>query len=64
MLTIPPGSAVGKTFRLRGKGMPKLRGEGRGDLMATLAITVPTSPSERERRLYEQLRDLNGGSGE
>ena len=64
VLTIPPGSAVGKTFRLRGKGMPKLRGEGRGDLMATLAITVPTSPSERERRLYEQLRDLNGGSGE
>lgn len=64
VLTIPPGSAVGKTFRLRGKGMPKLRGEGRGDLLATLAITVPTNPSDRERRLYEQLRDLHAGSGE
>ncbi len=64
VLTIPPGSAVGKTFRLRGKGMPKLRGEGRGDLMATLAITVPSRPSDRERRLYEQLRELHEGSGE
>jgi molecular chaperone DnaJ len=58
VLTIPPGSAAGKTFRLRGKGMPKLRGEGRGDLLATLAINVPSSPSSNERKLYEQLRDL------
>ena len=59
VLTIPPGSAAGKTFRLRGKGMPKLRGEGRGDLLARLAISVPVNPSDRERKLYEQLRDLD-----
>ncbi len=59
VLTIPAGSSAGKTFRLRGKGMPKLRGEGRGDLLARLAISVPTRPSDRERRLYEQLRDLD-----
>ncbi len=62
VLTIPAGSSAGKTFRLRGKGMPKLRGEGRGDLLARLAISVPTSPSDKERRLYEQLRDLDSGS--
>lgn len=60
VLTIPPGSAAGKTFRLRGKGMPHLKGGGRGDLLARLAITVPATPSDRERRLYEQLRDLDG----
>ena len=59
VLTIPAGSAAGKTFRLRGKGMPKLRGESRGDLLARLAISVPSSPSDRERKLYEQLRDLD-----
>ncbi|HEV2529756.1 MAG TPA: J domain-containing protein [Thermomicrobiales bacterium] len=58
-LTIPAGSPAGKTFRLRGKGMPRLRGEGRGDLFARLAISVPTAPSDAERRLYEQLRDLD-----
>ena len=59
-LTIPAGSASGKTFRLRGKGMPKLRGGGRGDLFARLTITVPTNPGERERKLYEEMRDLAG----
>ncbi len=60
-LTVPAGSPAGKTFRLRGKGMPKLRGEGRGDLLARLAVAVPASPSDAERRLYEQLRDLDKG---
>ena len=59
VLTIPAGSAAGKTFRLRGKGMPKLRGESRGDLLARLAISVPVNPSDRERKLYEQMRDLD-----
>ena len=58
-LTIPAGSPAGKTFRLRGKGMPRLRGEGRGDLLARLAVSVPSVPSDAERRLYEQLRDLD-----
>ena len=59
-LTIPAGTQSGRSFRLRGMGMPKLRGRKgeRGDLMARARIVVPTSPSDRERELYEELRAI------
>jgi molecular chaperone DnaJ len=59
-LKIPPETQSGRSFRLRGQGMPKLRsrtGE-RGDLMARARIVIPTNLSERERELFEQLRSL------
>lgn len=59
-LTVPAGTQSGRSFRLRGMGMPKLRdrkGE-RGDLLARARIVVPTDPSERERELYEELRQI------
>ena len=58
-LTIPPGTQNGRTFRRSGKGMPKLRGTGRGDLIAKLKVTLPTTLSPDERELFEQLRDLH-----
>lgn len=58
-LTIPPESQPGRSFRLRGKGMPKLKKPTeRGDLYARLRITLPTKLSDAERKLFEQLRDL------
>jgi DnaJ-class molecular chaperone len=59
-LTIPAGTQSGRSFRLRGMGMPKLRGgKGeRGDLMARARIVAPTSLSDRERELYEELRAI------
>jgi curved DNA-binding protein len=58
-LTIPAGTQGGKTFRLRGKGMPDLRdNENYGDLFATINIEVPKDLSDRERALYEQLAEL------
>jgi molecular chaperone DnaJ len=61
-LTIPAGTQGGRGFRLRGQGMPKLRGPRgeRGDLLAKARIVVPTSLSDRERELYEELRSLRG----
>jgi DnaJ-class molecular chaperone len=59
-LTVPAGTQSGRSFRLRGMGMPKLRdrkGE-RGDLLARARIVIPTNPSERERELYEELRQI------
>lgn len=47
-LKIPPGSQSGHKLRLRGKGVPRLRGEGRGDLYAELRVQVPTGPRARE----------------
>lgn len=62
-LTIPAGTQSGRSFRLRGQGMPKLRGPKgeRGDLMAKARIVVPSSLSDRERALYEELRAERGG---
>jgi curved DNA-binding protein len=60
MLTIPPGTQNGQVFRLRGKGMPKLRNpESFGDLYAEVDVQLPTHLTARQRELFEQLRDLS-----
>lgn len=56
---VPAGSQNGRKLRIPGKGMPKLRGTGHGDLYVTLVAQVPTSLSERERELFRELADLN-----
>ena len=61
MLNIPAGTQGGKTFRLRGLGMPSLRNpDERGDLLAEVQIHIPTNLSERERALFEELRGTRG----
>jgi curved DNA-binding protein len=58
-LTIPPGTANGKQFRLGGLGMPKLRQpDERGNLYATVSVKLPTNLSEKEMKLFRQLRDM------
>jgi DnaJ-class molecular chaperone len=58
-IKIPPGTPAGRTFRLRGQGLPRLEaGGGRGDLLAALSVTVPAGLSERETELFEELRRL------
>jgi curved DNA-binding protein len=51
---VPPGSSSGRKIRLRGRGFPAPR-DSRGDLYAELRIVVPSSLSQRERELYEEL---------
>jgi curved DNA-binding protein len=59
-LTIPSGTQGGRTFRLRGKGMPKLRKKNEfGDLLVTVSIKIPENISDEERRLYEKLASLS-----
>lgn len=59
-LKVPPGTQSGRSFRLRGQGMPKLKGRPgeRGDLVARARIVTPTHLTARERELYEELRAL------
>jgi molecular chaperone DnaJ len=58
-LKIPAGTSGGKTFRLRGKGMPNPRQpKQRGDLLATVQIHVPQKLSAHERDLFEELGRL------
>jgi curved DNA-binding protein len=56
-LTVPAGTQNGCTFRLRGKGMPRLKQpDQRGDLFARVAVQVPTQLTPRQRELFEELR--------
>jgi DnaJ-class molecular chaperone len=57
-IKVPAGTAPGQTFRLRGHGLPRLEGGGRGDVLATLAVEVPKNLSKRERELFEELKGL------
>ena len=54
-MKVPPGSKGGQKLRLAGKGLPK-PGGGAGDLYAVLEIVVPGTLTEREKKLYEELR--------
>jgi curved DNA-binding protein len=60
-LRIPPETQAGRTFRLKGQGMPKLKHpEERGDLYAKVVVTLPEELTEREIELFEELADIRG----
>lgn len=59
-VTIPSGIQADEIIRLRGKGLKHFHGEGFGDLNLRVHIQVPKRISAEERKLYEQLRDLQG----
>ena len=52
---IRPGTQAGEVIRLRGKGMPRFRGYGKGDLLARIGISVPEKLTAQQRGLLEQL---------
>jgi molecular chaperone DnaJ len=54
-LKIPAGTQPGKVFTIRGKGVPHLRGSGRGDEMVVVNIEVPTKLSIEQHQLFEAL---------
>jgi curved DNA-binding protein len=56
VLTIPPGTQPGQSFRLSGRGMPRLRTQNqRGDLFARIKVQLPKNLSPEQRKLFEQL---------
>jgi curved DNA-binding protein len=57
---VPAGSSTGRKIRLRGRGLPRQGPQReRGDLYAEIKVVVPERLSERERQLFEQLRDAS-----
>lgn len=58
-LRVPPGTANGRTFRVKGKGV--VTAEGTGDLLVTVEVTVPDHLSDQARALLEQLRHEEAG---
>ncbi len=62
-LKIPAGTANGKIFRLRGKGVPSLRGGIPGDLDARIVFEVPSNLDKKQRELLEQFQaSVKGGT--
>ena len=63
-LSLPPGTQTGKVFRLRGKGIPRLRSDGsnsgRGDQLVYVQVETPLELSEHQRELFEQLAETFG----
>ena len=64
-LKIPGGSQNGQTFRLRGKGMPKLnRKQEAGDLYAKIEVRLPTKLTAEQRELVEKMQRLGQSQGD
>jgi len=53
---VPPGTQPGDVLPVKGKGLPRFRGHGRGRLNVTVIVDIPQRLSPRQRQLYEQLR--------
>lgn len=56
-LKIPSGTQSGKVFILKGKGVSRLRGSGRGDQYVTVNVSTPTRLSRRQKQLFEELAE-------
>lgn len=54
-LKVPGGTQPNTVFRLRGKGVPHVKGSGRGDQYVKIIVTVPKSLSKRQRELLEEF---------
>ncbi len=57
---IEPGTQPGTVVRLRGLGVPRLGGRGRGDLLVTVTVEVPTNLDDEEAELLRRLAELRG----
>lgn len=57
-IRIPAGTTAGSTFRIRKEGADKAKGRGRGDLLVTVDIAVPASPTREQTDLLEQLQHV------
>lgn len=58
-LTVRPGTQHGDTIRLRNEGIQKIRGSGRGALVATIEIELPTELTDEQRELLEEYAELS-----
>ena len=60
MMKIPAGTQCGKTFRLKGKGMPDLHSRDIGDELVKVNIEIPSKLSSQQRQLMEEFARLSG----
>jgi curved DNA-binding protein len=58
-VTIPPGTSSGAKLRLKERGMHKSKDKDRGDLFVKPMIAVPKQPTDEEKKVYEQLKEIS-----
>lgn len=54
-IKVHPGTQVGETIKVKGKGMPRFRGYGKGDLFVRVGIAIPEKVNSKQRQIIEQL---------
>ncbi|MCZ0704014.1 molecular chaperone DnaJ [Natronobacillus azotifigens] len=59
-LKVPAGTQTGKTFRLKGKGAPNVRGYGHGDQHVRIRVITPTNLTAKQKELLREFNDLSG----
>src|SRR5262249_45608601 len=59
-LKIPPGTQGASAFRLKGLGMPNVRGHGVGDHIVKIHVQIPNKLTRKQRELIEEFGRLNG----
>jgi molecular chaperone DnaJ len=57
---VSPGTQSGEVVRLKGRGMPRLDGRGRGELVGLLKVEIPTDLDEEQVELLHRLADARG----
>ncbi|HJU47628.1 MAG TPA: J domain-containing protein, partial [Gaiellaceae bacterium] len=58
LLTVPEGTQNGRTFRLKGQGMPKFKGEGAGDLYVRVRVVLPSDLDDKAKTAGRKFLDL------
>ncbi|MCL2746644.1 MAG: DnaJ domain-containing protein, partial [Coriobacteriia bacterium] len=59
-LKIPAGTQAGKVFRMKGKGAPRLKGKGNGDLLVKAMVETPKKLNTKQKKLLKELQELDG----
>src|SRR4029450_9166111 len=58
LLKVPAGTQTGRTFRLKGQGMPKFKGDASGDLFVRVRVVLPTDLDEKARAAAKKFLHL------
>lgn len=60
MLKVPAGTQTGKTFRLKGKGAPNVRGYGHGDQHVQVRVITPSKLNDHQKELIREFNEIGG----
>jgi molecular chaperone DnaJ len=59
-IRVPAGAETGQVIRLKGMGLPHLRGRGRGDLLVRVNVWTPQKVTGEQKKIFERLAELEG----